>query len=315
MRLKRLGKIAAITLAFVVCTLIVAAVLIFLALPSASSLHTKLFAAGAQNAKPTTGLVTPDQKRADQSDSPAESQNNDPANLTSMTKNEQVFEAFLDERKPLSQACASLQHIQGHQMGAVNLKDFSTGFESSFTNDPTDPRIESVKPFIKFLLIQPALRELVNNVRQAKRPTDGSGLFEKAEFYSQAVRAYQELGANKERMESVLNQSYLTMMLGRAVEAHPELAQDSDVLVYCDQLEQSMNDGQITNFAGEKKSFANFLEQTKIDPKSIGFDPSYETHIKIDFDRHHLQVSGGWVDEIFQSLGRQAAASQTQKHD
>ena len=63
-------------------------------------------------------------------------------------------------------------------------------------------------------------------------------------------------------------------MLGRAVEQNPNLANDAQVFEYCEAIDQRL-------------------------ATSIGFDPNYQTHLDIVFNKQGLHFTGGWIDEMF----------------
>jgi len=55
------------------------------------------------------------------------------------------------------------------------------------------------------------------------------------------------------------------------------------------------------NFTEEKKAFAEFLQQTGIDPRQIQFDPNYQTHLEVKFSQQGLHFKGGWMDDAISS--------------
>ena len=288
------------------CLLVVLGILLFLALPSPYKVKEAIFAkkqvqAQSRQSQKSSAPVSTRNQNTNQ-------ENTDFSNSIKPTHREnsiRLFRILTDETKPLSTACGSLSKKQSRQMSQMNIQEFVKRFESMLENDPGDTRLESIKPILKFTLIQPNIRDVITKVEHAENKSALDLMSEKSEFYYSIYDAYKEMVANKEKMEHILNQSYLTMMMGRAVEANPQLIADSRLIEYCEQVETILNTDAPIDFAAEKRGFAEFLVQAGVDPNKISFDPKYETHLEVVFNAQGLHFHGGWIDEIFSPLERE----------
>jgi hypothetical protein len=115
----------------------------------------------------------------------------------------ELYEALVDERKPLSSACAALDRIEGQQIGKVDAVSFGKRLKASLTAAPRDPLFESIKPILKFTLIQPMMKDLVAQIEEAQRRSALDTFIDKVHFYHEGYGAYQEMTANKERMNRI----------------------------------------------------------------------------------------------------------------
>ncbi len=272
---------------------------IYVALPSPAALREKMFAK-AVTVVPTKKPEAP--LPADATPMPTDQ---DLAARQKLEANEKLLVEFLDPSRPLSRACDSLRSIKFPQTGTLSSKEFGERLVTTLKDERVDPRLESLVPVLKYTLSRPKFREIIDRVRTAKAQTMIEEFKSKKDFYFLIADAYTEMKANREEMQSILDQSYLTMMLGRAVEAKPELASDTRVLDDCASIETAMNRFNRVDFASEKKAFSDLLSENGIDPKKIGFDPEYRTNLKIVMDASGLHFTGGWIDAIFEDLAKE----------
>lgn len=297
MNSKKLLKIGA-TVAIGLCLLFVAAFIgLILLLPSASQIKSSFTA--SKSSTPFEEVKSNVEVTADQNGEAAPANSASVSETPAKSENSlKELEDLMDERKPLSEACHTLRNIGVKQAGAVSPSDLGKRLQDSMLDKSSDPLVESLKPVLKLTLQQPHMKVLIQQVMDAP-PGEQNSLMDKKDFYYSAYQAYQEMTANKTNMESVLDRSYLTMMFGRLLEVRPELANDPQVLSYCETVEKQLNEGQSPNFGEEKKAFADFLQEVKVDPKQIGFDSSYQTKLQVDFGKNGLHFKGGWLDEAF----------------
>jgi hypothetical protein len=261
---------------------------IYIALPSPAKLRSSMFDKATAVARSRKMTASRD---AD-----------DAAARVKIEENEHLFNSFLDKSRPLSESCASLRSIKFPQQKKLDAAEFGKRFKKSLEDDRNDPQFESLKPILKFTLTQPVMLDVIDQVRTAKPQSMIEEFKTKKDFYYLLARAYEEMKANKVAMQTVLDQSYLTMMLGRAVEAKPSLATDTAVSDVCDEIESGLNQNRTIDYVAEKKAFEKVLSDNSIDPKSIGYDPNYKTDLQIAFNEHGLHFAGGWIDQIFEQL-------------
>jgi hypothetical protein len=278
---------------------------VYIALPSPAQLHEKMFSSvlkvaasksPAPGPSPTTGT--------EQTPAATPAPSDEAAARAKVEENERLFTAFLDNSRPMSRACDSLRSIKYPQTGKIEAKEFGKRFAGTFGDERNDPRFESLVPVLKFTLTRPKMREIVERVRTAKPQSMMEEFRTKKDFYFLVADAFKEMNANRVAMQDILDQSYLTMMLGRAVEMKPTLANDSNVMDFCLAIESRLNREEHADFAAEKKIFEEFLTANAIDPKAIDYDPAYKTNLQIVFNENGLHFSGGWTDRVFGDLAK-----------
>lgn len=202
-----------------------------------------------------------------------------------------IFDHLEDETMPLSSVCSSLSGIDRSQTKTINSEDLSRRLRESILGRSKDPTALSLQPILRFYLSQPLIKEM-----NGRGTTDIFAI----EAKSKTLAKFQVIKAHQAQMEHIMDQSYLLLMMGRVAQQNPHLASDPNVLVYCDQIEATINNLNIIDFNREKEEFSHFLAETKIDPKSIGFDPSYKTNLAVEWDsRGVLSHSLGWVGDLW----------------
>jgi hypothetical protein len=89
-------------------------------------------------------------------------------------------------------------------------------------------------------------------------------------------------------------------MMARAVKKNPSLSSDLQMDDYCQKIETAINGNSPMDSSAEKAEFQNFLDAMRIDPKDIGYDPNYQTHLVIEQSSKGVHFHGGWLDSLFQ---------------
>ncbi len=303
--IKRVIKACSILIGLFCLLTFVSIFLIFLALPSPDKIR-KAFAqeksSGAESAQQSQDSNTGIAANTSTSNKTPEVVN---SNLKK-GRNEtmvRLFYAWTDKAKPLSTVCQTLVKKQNAQIENISLREFVVRLQSSLMNGPADARVESVKSFLKFIVVQPAMQDFIAKI-DSDQETTSPAFTKKVDFYFGFFKALKETTERKVQMEHILNQSYLTMMLGRVVEIKPELASDSRLHNYCEQIETLLNQETPVDFELEKQEFYKFLLQANVNPQEIRFDPNYQTHMEFSIGRNGIQSKAGWLDEFFASLKR-----------
>lgn len=312
MILNKIGKILVITAAGVVSLLVIGIALLLLILPSPYKIKESLKLKPKEETIHSRIKQNLDTKAAISQYGAEGSENSQPSKDPTSLKNidsQLAFETLIDSSKPLSEVCRTLTDMNNKQMDKLSSAEFGKRFQDSLLEKSSDPLMASLKPVLKLTLTQPSMQTLISKVQESQ-PSEHSSLMSKMDFYSSAYDAYQEMNRNKQKMEHVLDQSYLTMMLGRAIEVRPDLAHDPRILRYCEEIEKVLNEGLIADFSEEKRAFLDFLSEVEIDPKAIGFDHNYQTHLQIVFDKTGLRFNGGWIDKVFTKLSPKSPVNQ-----
>lgn len=139
--------------------------------------------------------------------------------------------------KPLSDFCGSLKNSKS---GIFNEKEFGQAFIESASDETKDPRIQAMKPMLRYVMRLPKVNELIKQAEAAVDRNDESFL-KKAEFYSQAVTAFTEMKDHQADIESVMDRSYLLLQLSKIVAQKPELLTDARIQSYCSGVELAFN--------------------------------------------------------------------------
>ena len=170
-------------------------------------------------------------------------------------------------------------------------------FNQSLDEKKRDPRIQAVKPMLRYVMRLPQVTDMINDAQAAVGRND-EGFLQKAEFYKKAFSAFSEMKDHKSDIESVMDRSYLLLNLNNLMAERPELQQDPRIQSYCGNIELSFNQSRPVDFENEKKDFLNFLKELKVEPDEIGFDPDYKSKIDLKFSGQSLTFEGGWLSEI-----------------
>jgi hypothetical protein len=198
----------------------------------------------------------------------------------------------LESSSTLSSVCSSISRIDRKQNEPIPREQLAKRFEDSVFDRSADPTFESVKPIVKFVLQRPSLRHLLGLTNDINQSTGG---------VQTAYDEYRALADNQTNLKAILDQSYLLLMLGRSVEIKPELASDLNVMKYCEALEGNINSLGAVDFKAQKKSFDEFLKAANIKPDSIGYEPEYETDLRLEYERNTYSYNVGWLRNLWAS--------------
>jgi hypothetical protein len=200
--------------------------------------------------------------------------------------------AKLESSSKLSSVCESISKMDRKQNEPIPMEKLSERFEDSVFDRSADPTFESLKPILKYVLRKPALRGLVFQ-KDDSNPSQSTS--------DQIYEKYKALADNRSQLESIMDQSYLLLMLGRSVDVKPELASDPDVENYCYAIEAKLNNLSKVDFGAQKQAFGEFLKIAGIDPGLIGFDPGYKTDLHIEMDGTSYSYNLGWIRLLWAS--------------
>lgn len=211
--------------------------------------------------------------------------------------NRQIMDYLMDPRQPLVNFCGSLINAIHSQGGPYPADEFARQLVQNATSKEQDPFIESMMPLLRYVLRLSEVDQLISQVKSATERGD-EGFLQKAEFYSQLVRAQAQMQQESPKIENVLDQGYLFYMLAKAVSIRPDLASDPNVSRYCEELQSEMNANPTQSFESLRESFDDFLQANQIEPSSIDYNPLYKTELSVDFGAGGIKLSGGWIDSL-----------------
>ncbi len=211
--------------------------------------------------------------------------------------NEAMLEDLTSQNKPLSDFCSSLKNAKD---GMLSQKEFGEAFTQSLSEDKRDPRIQAIKPMLRFVMRLPKMTEMIDEAQAAVERSD-EGFLKKAEFYAKAFSAFTEMKEHQPDIESVMDRSYLFLGLNKLIAAKPEFLNDPRLQNYCSDIELSFNQSTPVDFDQEKKNFLKFLEDMNVKPKEIGFDPYYKSDVKFNFAGEAMTIDGGWPSDLVKS--------------
>lgn len=213
------------------------------------------------------------------------------------TLQEALVTDLLSQQKPLSDFCSSLKNAKD---GAFEQEEFGEAFNRSLDEEKRDPRIQAVKPIIRYVLRLPKMNDLIEEVKAAANRND-EGFLKKAEFYSQALMAFGEMKAHKSDIESMMDRGYLFLGLNKLLAKRPELLNDFKLQNYCNGVELSFNQARPVDFENEKKDFLKFLDEMGVTPKEIGFNTEYKSNVDFNFSGKAATIEGGWLSDLVKS--------------
>lgn len=270
---------------------------IILALPSPAETGKQL---GFGKKTPTVLTDTQGaQKNISPRDSTAEAPSPSATESDVASASEVVSEYLLDPSTPLLNFCNYLGNAKNRLTDTYNGRELGEAFAKNATSDDKDPVVESILPFIRYAVRLSEVEKLVQQVFIAAEQNDHS-FMKKAEFLSQLVRVKAQLSQETPQLEQMMDQSYLFFMLSRAARLRPELAQDQAVVRYCEDMQSAFNKNPNLDLAARRESFNEFLEENKIAPKDIGYDPNYRTDLTSEVGIDGIKIGGGWVGSLMQ---------------
>ncbi|WP_413587524.1 hypothetical protein [Bdellovibrio sp. HCB274] len=207
-----------------------------------------------------------------------------------------AVEFLADPNQPMSDACRDLGRAGESGFFPKKTDRSAVKFFEVLVKPQKDPVIESVAPLLRFVFRAPGVSEIL---KMTENSTGEDSLADKAALYAEILRTANYLRTNGTEMNNVLQKSYNIHMLSKAVALKPELASQSSTVNFCEQIERSLVDRQDLNVEEQVQEMEKFLQDSGIDPKSIGFDPKYRARVQTEFDKNSLTIKDAWLKELF----------------
>lgn len=209
-----------------------------------------------------------------------------------------LLEDFTDERRPMVSSCKNLASASNSPL----LKDPNAAsakyFFESLANESQDPLTDSGAPIFRYVFRAPGMRTFVEMILQAQENKD-FGLLKKTEFYYQIYKVVDYLQAHNDEMNMVLQKSYNIHHIIKAVAQKPELAQESGVVTFCEQMEKTLNEGTGYNADVAEKEMQKFFTDVGVDPASVGYDPKYRAKVKTSLSKTQISLNDTWITQFF----------------
>lgn len=278
---------------------VVAVVVIFSMLPSPGQIGkamlqpTRIEKPSKNSETPSTPAVTATVTLPKESDPVAEENRRKGTVSMNSAEGQIIFRDLMDERKPLTEFCSLLgrpstaaRTLKPEELGEILLDHFTKG--------PSDPAMEAFMPFMRQFFRYDETRDLFKMIDEAQREGD-QGFLQKAQFYAGVAKAYAKVSGSKAEFDRIGDRTYHLLMIARIADRHPELARDRAVGDYCRQIQGALNE-QKPFGDEERKAFQDFLSQSGVSAKEIGYDPNYRTNIEFSRKDGGLNFHGGWLD-------------------
>jgi hypothetical protein len=206
-------------------------------------------------------------------------------------------EDFLNERQPLSSACAHLDRARDSRFLRAD-QGGSKEFLRRLTDTDKDPLVEAAAPVFRYVVRFPEVRALIDTVDRAQAE-NANDLLKKTEFYSQIALAAKDIRTHKTGIDQILMKSYNLYMLSKAVGKNPELARDPATLAFCEQIQKNINLNMPFNADQQAAELQKFLEYAKVTPQDIGYDASYRSNVSFEFKRDEFHMNNLWLEKLF----------------
>lgn len=304
--MKKFLKVLGITLGVLVIVVFIALIFLLKSLPSPAEIGRYIKPSNVKTtlkeAHKTEKADTAKTATAAPSASPTPT-TDDNKTMTYQLKNEEdqkLLADLMDERKPLSNVCASLDNAGKSRLNGYSFKEFGERYKQSVLGDERDrdPLIQSIKPTLRYLFSETSLKDLVAEAQEAADRGEDDSLMNKAGFYAKAYAAYREILSNRDQINNIMDRSYHLMILSKVVAKKPELLSDNRVHDYCSEIENALNGSNPISWVDEREEFNKFMDYSGVDPKEVGYDPNYRTQVKVEYSKKGVQVHGGWIDSL-----------------
>ncbi len=297
--MKRFLKITLISLLSLGVVVVVIAVAIFIKLPSVAAIGQAIAKKTKAN---TTAPISPAVSTAalpvsGDSTVPGFEDEEDPVRLAA--EKEAIRKDLMDPSAPVSNVCAYLGGARAKSYKESD--DIDQVFNDSFFADTKDPRIQAMKPFLRYMLQLPKLSQLIRETDSATENGDES-FVDKAGFYAKLYTALGELQEHKTDLEALMDRGYFYLGLNNLIVFKPELKNDSRLLNYCMGVEVAFNQKRAVSLEEERAEFLNLLNDVDVQPSDIHFDPTYKSVVSFELNPASVGLQGrSWLSEVFQS--------------
>lgn len=222
----------------------------------------------------------------------------DPQDKIKSTVLKVLTEDLMDTRKPLSDICRDLEAAVESEFLRDSQNASAKYFFMSLAEEKKDPLVGSAAPILRYIFRAPGIQSVVETIQRSEESQDQS-LLNKAEFYYDLFRAGDFLKSHTQEMDLVLQKSYNLHHLARAVAKQPELLKKSSVKTMCEELEKNINFGDEFDADLVAQQMLEFFADSGMDPKAVGFDPSYRSKVKVSISNSHLGIDDTWLVQLF----------------
>jgi hypothetical protein len=195
--------------------------------------------------------------------------------------------------------CENLDSLSGTPMTAYDQYTEALHRLAS-SKDRVNPYIESALATLGFALRLPAVRDLVTQAMRAK-DTGNSSLVDQSGFKTQLAMATSALWTRRSELERISQHAYHLFVITRAVNNHPEIANNPDTLALCSTIQSAINNGRPVDINAEKAAVLRFLATAGIAPDQVGYDPSRPANVAIQVSDKQISIRLPWFEALFPS--------------
>ncbi|UYL08204.1 hypothetical protein B9G69_014225 [Bdellovibrio sp. SKB1291214] len=202
---------------------------------------------------------------------------------------------FSNPEAPMVTACRDLSRAGESGFFPKKPETPAVNFFDSLAKPQKDPVIESIAPLLRYIFRSPGAREMIQLSEKAEGQDN---LLQKAEFYKQVYRMANYLTNNLDQLNQVLQKSYNLHIIAKAVALNPQLANDNATMSFCEQIENSLIENQNLSVEEQVQEMQNFLQDSGIDAKSVGFNPGYRAHVQTEFRKDSFAITDSWLQDL-----------------
>lgn len=155
-----------------------------------------------------------------------------------------------------------------------------------------NPYIESLQAPISFMIHRPAVKNVLEEALTL--PADGDhSLFEKIGFYGRLAAATADLATNRNEFEMISDRSYHLYVLSRLAGLRPDILSNPLTREFCESVQRNLTDTDELSFVDERQALLELIQEAKVKPEDIDFDPQARTQIGISTDKNQLRIGIG----------------------
>jgi hypothetical protein len=201
---------------------------------------------------------------------------------------------FLNESPDDIRVCENLGRSPIFEKTKEGNKDL--GYEMFFEdNERRDSIAESYRLPVRSVFQNEYLRELMREIMSYEnapnKNAEAENLMNKVGFYARATRAAAEVYENKEKYEYIANRAAHLGVIARVAMLRPSQANNSDVLKFCEDLENSIKSNQKVDIREERKEVLKLIREAGLTLKELDFNPESYVKLKTEISKNGLNFS------------------------
>jgi len=149
----------------------------------------------------------------------------------------------------------------------------------------SNPTFEAYRTSLKYVFQDPDLKNLFYKIKELGQtpdnPEEKKSFLEKAGFYSQVTYTAAKMMFRKSDFELMNDRAIHMALLAQIVAKKPELANDSRILSFCEDLENATKSGESVDIKTERAEILKLIDYSGLTTKELDFDPNSYTKFAI----------------------------------